>query len=229
MASTTRLPSQRDKMVYRIFTDQHGRRFGAQADVRNQRPIGDLTPLGGYDPPWLPPMRYMKWAMEGGLDFAWDYDTIAQEWAEGGSAYYSDATKFALEHNLPVPQPGGEIDRRIRDVFKDPPQSPAIPLAAKAGDPWILGKPGAKRNDELYGLLHHGQQQSAAEFLTAITNRILPTITDPVLPPPSKAEGEGEVTWKEFRTAMLKRGKTLKEAGEAWKEVQAALAEEAAV
>ena len=217
------LPSQRDNRVWRVFTDQHGRKLGAWADKGNQRPIGEFQPQG-FNPPWMPPMRYAQFDAEGGLEFRWDYDTMAQEWGEMGASYYSDATKFALEHNLPVPEIGGTIDRRIRDVFKDPPKSPAIPLAAKAGDPWLLGRPGASRNEELFALLNHGARHSTSEFLEKIRDRIVPQIVDPVVPP-SKDEDKGSaVTWPKFLAAMRKKGKTMQEAASAWALVKDAIA-----
>jgi len=69
---------QRMKRAFRVFTDQHGRRFGAVVDRGNNTPIAEFQPQG-FLPAWLPTMRYAKWAEEGDLEFRWDYDSVAED------------------------------------------------------------------------------------------------------------------------------------------------------
>src|SRR5689334_11451746 len=109
---------QRMRRVWRIFTDQHGRKFGAQADMATNSPIAEFQPQG-FMPPWLPPMRYAIFAQTGDLEFRWDYDTLATEWSGGTAQYYEEAGKLALQMpgDIPVPEIGGEVDRRIRLVL----------------------------------------------------------------------------------------------------------------
>jgi len=122
------------------FTDQTGRKFAAQYDLTNGRPIGELSPVG-FNPPWLPPMRFIVWERPGGFRFRWDYQTMANELAEGADAFYTEVVQFMTEHMKEevVPEIGEPIPARVRRLVGKPPLSPAIPLSAEAGDPWILG------------------------------------------------------------------------------------------
>src|SRR3990167_9741593 len=107
---------QRLRRVYREFTDQHGRRFGAQADMASNQPIGEFAPLG-CDPPWMPPMQYAKFRRDGDLQFQWDYETMASELAVHATAYFQNAITFAREHNNPEPEMGGPVHPTIRIVL----------------------------------------------------------------------------------------------------------------
>lgn len=164
---------QRQRRVWRVFTDQHGRRFGAQADMSNNAPIGEFQPQG-FMPPWLPTMRHAKFSTAGDLDFRWDYDQVAEDWSAQAASYYEDAAKLSLQlpGNVPTPDVGGEVDYRIRVMMGPPPLSPAIPLACKAGDPWALGKPGAKDALGLEIVLRQGSVAKGQEALRIITDRL---------------------------------------------------------
>lgn len=106
----------------------------------NNRPIGEFQPQG-FNPPWLPSMFYAKFGAEGELEFRWDYLGLADEWSGGTSSYYEEATKLSLSlpGDIPTPEIGGPIDRRIRALLGVAPLSPAIPIACEMGNPWILG------------------------------------------------------------------------------------------
>ncbi|HEX7123823.1 MAG TPA: hypothetical protein VF178_15710 [Gemmatimonadaceae bacterium] len=164
---------QRARRAWRIYTDQHGRRFGAQAEMATNAPIGEFQPQG-FNPPWLPTMRYAKFAQTGDLEFRWDYDAVAEDWSAQAASYYDEAIKLALQlpGDIRVPEVGGEVDRRIRAIAGPPPLSPAIPLACKAGDPWILGKPNAKDTLALKPVLLMTVGASGQEALKAIQARL---------------------------------------------------------
>lgn len=146
---------QRIRRTEREFTDQHGRKFFAWADKATNAPIGEFQPMG-FQPPWLPPMRFAKFRRDGDLFFAWQYDSMANELAGGSQAYYQEAIEFALQHNKPEPEVGGPVHHSILFAKGKPPLSPAIPLSAKEGDPWILGVPDAPVNEVLKEVLHQG-------------------------------------------------------------------------
>lgn len=215
---------QREKRCHRVFTDQDGRRFSAVADSTTQQPIGELIPAG-WVAPWLPAMRFAKWRQINDLDFRWDYGAMADELAAQTAAYYEQATKFALEHNLPNPEVGGLVDRRIQAVFGHPPLSPEIPLSADAKDPWLLGVAGTLQNDDIVGLLRQGVLTSGNEALTAIKERIAarsaardsaPVVADaddPVLTPLSPET----VTYQSFMAEARKNGMSMADIALAWK------------
>lgn len=231
---------QRQRRVWRIFTDQHGRRFGAQADMGNNQPIGEFQPqsVNGFTiAPWYPAMPYAKFAQEGDLEFRWDYTRLAEEWSGGTASYYEEAGKLALQipGDVPVPEVGGQVDRRIKLIMGQPPLSPAIPLACEMGDPWILGAMGAEINKDLQTLLAHGIANSQ-EALAAIKRRLeenASTSHVPMVPSsaPRVIETErvrsindvdlsqtAEITYQAFMAEAKQRGKmTHAEAALAWK------------
>ena len=170
---------QRIQTVYRRYTDQHGRKFAAQSDVRTQQPKEELRPVNDdpknqFTPPWMPPMRFAKFT-EGSLDFWWDYDTMATELSGDAADYYQRAIEFAVEHNKPEPELGGPVDRSIRLLLGKPPLSPAIPLAAMQGDPWVLGVPNAPVNTVLRDVLTQGSQSNSKMALEVIKKALADT------------------------------------------------------
>lgn len=225
---------QRERRDYtEAFTDQHGRTFGAQFDKENLKPIGELIPIG-YNPPWLPPMQYIRWAKHG-FSFRWDYESFANELAQTASEYYDDVTKFMMEH-LPhdaIPRAGDPVPRKVRQVLGPPPLSPAVPLAAEAGDPWILGVPGAPINEKLRDCLYQIKHSGAKETLEEIKSRLLEEIQNPV---PTRhvetADDEAarprsintvdlgsiqNVTYQEFVGQAMRGGLSMADAALAWK------------
>lgn len=232
---------QRIRRAYREFTDQHGRRFGAQADIATSQPMGEFTPLG-CNPPWLPPMRYAKFRQDGELHFRWLYEDLAAEWSGITAQYYQDAVKFALEHGKPEPELGGPVDRSIRYVLGVPPLSPAIPLACQAGDPWLLGIPKAPVNQVLKDILEQGvgaNSKEALEYIRALVGRstadralveTLPAPADIVtvqksITDPAPLEDLPEVTYPMFLASCRGRNIPLYEISKLWAEHKAAMAE----
>lgn len=162
---------QRERRSGRFFTDQHGRQFYAEADALSQQPIGEMRPHG-WKAEWLPASRFAKFRRDGDLHFEWQYHVMADELSADVASYYEAATKFALEHNLPVPDVGGVVDRRISAVFGPAPLSPEIPLAAAAGDPGLLGTPGVILSDDLKLILRQGTISTGHDALRQIKDRI---------------------------------------------------------
>ena len=178
---------QRKQTVYRVYTDQHGRKFSAQADVGNQHPKEELRPVNDdprnqFTPPWLPPMRFAKFTDDGSLNFRWDYSTMATELAGQTAEIYSDYRKVAVKEKLPIPEVGGVVDSMLRDIIGEPPLSPAIPLACEQGDPWILGKPNAPVNPYLKEILEQGVGSSSKEALAYINKRLTETARELAIP-----------------------------------------------
>jgi hypothetical protein len=154
------------------FTDDHGRKFAAQYELANGRPIGELQPVG-FAPPWLPPMRFIVWERPGGFRFRWDYATMANELAEQADAFYTEVVQFMLEHmrDERVPEVGEPIPAKALRFVGKPPLSPAIPLAAEAGDPWILGEPAAVDTLNLKDVLAQTVNANGREALKLIRER----------------------------------------------------------
>lgn len=213
---------QRMRRASRQYTDERGRLFYAEADAISQQPIGEMRPVG-WVAPWLPPQRFAKFRRDGELSFRWDYQSMADELAADVAAYYEQATKFALEHNLPVPDVGGIVDRRIAAVFGPAPLSPEIPMAADAGDRWLLGYPDAPRNDDLAAILRQGTISTGHDAIQVIKDRIAkrmgtfvpdsaPGTPEPFVPTPP----EGLLTYREFVAEGRKNGMTMPDIALAW-------------
>lgn len=209
---------QRMRRTDRFYTDQDGRVFYAVADSTSQQPIGEMRPHG-WVAPWLPPQRFARFARVGDLHFRWDYESMAQELAADVAAYYEQATKFALEHNLPVPEIGGVVDRRIASVFGPAPLSPEIPLSAAAGDPWLLGVPGAARNDDLAAILRQGTISTGNDAIAAINERIAQRMGKAPVRAPDAIETDepaSAVTYNEFVKEGRKGGMSMADIALAW-------------
>lgn len=163
---------QRLQTVYRVLTDQHGRKWEAQCDIRNNRPKEEMRPLGCM-PPWWPPMRFIWWDGEQQLTFRWAYRQLANELSSQTATWYSNARKMAVKEKLPIPEVGGDVHQLIRDVFGNPGLSPELPLSAELGDPWVLyGDEHAPRNPDLYSVLNQGIQMQSNEALDIIETRV---------------------------------------------------------
>jgi len=217
------------------YMDQHGRRFAAQYELANGRPIGEFQPVG-FNPPWLPPMRYIIWERPGGFRFRWDYETLANEFAGGSHEFYTQVAEFMVEHmaGQAVPEDGEPIPAKVRRFFKAPPLSPAIPLAAQAGDPWILGEPGADDVLNLKAVLDQTINANGREALERIRSRtrekigaagVTPVATLPEEPAMSDRKRSihdvdlsqiEKVTYQQFLAAALKGGMSMADAALAW-------------
>lgn len=214
---------QRERRSGRFFTDQHGRQFYAETDALSQQPIGEMRPHG-WKAEWLPASRFAKFRRDGDLHFEWQYHVMADELSADVASYYEAATKFALEHNLPVPEVGGVVDRRISAVFGPAPLSPEIPLAAEAGDPGLLGTPGAVLSDDLKLILRQGTISTGHDALRQIKDRIANRMGTTISPDEtflqavSIEEAPGAaVTYQEFVKEGRKGGMSMADLALAWK------------
>jgi hypothetical protein len=227
------------------WTDQHGRRFGAWYEIDTFRPIGEFKPIDST-PPWLPPMKYIKWERKNGFRFQWDYESLADEFAGHTASYYEEAAEYAMAHNIPAPEVGGPIDYRIRGALKRPPLSPALPLACKLGNPWLLGM--TKVVDEEMKAILYQTAASTREMLEKIQARLNMQQANSGIAPIETIEFEtnvdatakprrsisdidydpAKVTYQEFSKALYAQGKSQGETVELWKEHKKLIAEVAA-
>lgn len=223
------------------FMDQHGRRFEAQYDLGNSRPIGELRPVE-HNPPWLPPMRFIKWDRPGGFRFHWDYATMANELAGDSTQYYASVMDFMLEHMAgePIPEVGEPVPTKVlRSPIGKPPLSPALPLAAEAGEPWILGVPGAPVNEMLKAIIEQSATSNGRQALIMVRERMQKlagaNAVQPLAPevdPNVKrtrtikdvdVSNLPAISYKEYLAECLSRGMTMPQAAISWQEHKQAL------
>jgi hypothetical protein len=177
------------------FTDQHGRRFQANYDNRNMRPKEELRPVD-CTPPWQPPMKYIVWDRHNGFKFRWDYATMANDLTEAATSYYAQVFEFITEHmpGTEPPELGDPVPTKVlRSPIGKPPLSPAIPLACEAGDPWILGIPGAEPNKLLKDIIEQSATANGRQALQVIRERMQALAGDKAIPTiaPVKRSGRG--------------------------------------
>lgn len=236
---------QRMRRTEREFTDQHGRRWFAWADIASNAPIGEFQPMG-FDPPWRPAMRYAQFRKDGDLHFVWQYETLAAELSEMATAYYNEVIQFGTDKDKDewVPEMGGTVHPRMRNMFGKPPLSPMIPLACDKGEPWMLGVPGAPKNEILWEILTQGTQSNNRAALDAIREtlanrlagiRTVPNVAQPVDTSHKAVKtihtlDEGaldalvHVSYKEFVKQCGGKGMKLAEIASLWKEHKAQMA-----
>lgn len=135
--------SQASQRSYRIFRDQHGRKWGADIETKTQAPCGPLSPR--FSAPLIPPQKYLKVTDVAAAEITIDYDqwladedAARAEWQERlrQQAYhlYRDKAMDAIQ------DPPADLLARIG---RSPEPRERI-LAArdgkgKPGHDWILG------------------------------------------------------------------------------------------
>lgn len=125
--------------------------------------VGTLTPgnheegqnrdwSSSWEAPWYPDAKWMQPNLETGK-LTINYMGMIAEYTNANRAYYDKCAEKADENKWQAPVYGGPVDSKLRAVVgRDVPQSPKIPQAALAGDPWILGVT-SEINERLYKIL----------------------------------------------------------------------------
>ena len=236
--STPGTNPQRERRTHRTVLDQHGREFSCVVDRENGQPIGEMRPLetNGYTlAPWYPSQPYAKFPADGGYRFTWDYQRLGDELGGMVSAYYDFATKTAIENNLPVPEIGGVVERRVQALCGIPPFSPAISMACEMGDEWLLGKVGAVPTEGLAEIVKQNLQQfgngnQALSAIRALLEKAMGKAIDTrvtvaeAAPSAPQVEDAVPTVYQEYVAWARKQGYTLKEIGPLWQEHKANLA-----
>lgn len=217
---------QRDRRVRRFFTDREGRRWFAWADKENQRPIGEfvLADQSGrfQTPPWIPPMSYIRWRDHDALDFAWDYERLADELASVTAEFYGEAMKCARAIKVDIPEIGGPLAPELLGIMGPPPLSPEIPLACLAGEPWLLGRVGAQENPVLGTTLRQGKEITTTLAMDAIKARVAALVAQSgSVYDEQPAEADQAPNYFAFMAQQLQAGKSQSEAQRAWQDRKA--------
>lgn len=150
--------SQQDQRFEYTFYDQHksaafpmGRAWWAWCERPAEgagmaMPVGELAPRG-WNAPWLPDSKFIvrtlgrarMGATTTQFHFKIDYPSLIADRRRSMDEYYNKAVTEAIGLGFPVPDFGDPISYKLQQVIGKPPQSPKIPEAAAAEDPWILG------------------------------------------------------------------------------------------
>lgn len=107
---------------------------GTLSPGNHERPFED-----SWEAPWYPDAKWLIPDLETGK-LTINYLGMVADYTNATRKYYERCAEVAHENKWVAPQFGGPVDSRFRAVVgRDVPQSPKIPQAAQAGDPWILG------------------------------------------------------------------------------------------
>lgn len=136
--------SQASRRSYRIYRDQHGRKWGA--DVENPTPTigGPPMPCGPlsarFDAPWYPPEKYLVITDPVAGEITIDYERMIDDAERAELEYESRKRQTAVKM---YGNKGHEaVKTNDRDLLEEvgmPPESAEIAYAARAGNPWLLG------------------------------------------------------------------------------------------
>lgn len=116
-------------------------------------PVGELQPGHpdradlAWTAPWVPEQEYIirriGVATPGATmqehRFKIDYVAMIADRKNALKEYYNRAVIESLGQGWDAPDFGGAISFKLRQIIGRPPQSPKIPEAALAEDPWLLG------------------------------------------------------------------------------------------
>lgn len=132
-----RFPAGRPWWGYAEMPAERGAPWGM---VGSLQPGNHLNPFGdAWEAPWLPDDKWMQPNVETGR-LTINYMGMVIEYKAATEKYYEKCAEVAHENKWIAPEFGGYVDHRFRGVVgKYLPQSPLIPQAAMAGDPWLLG------------------------------------------------------------------------------------------
>jgi hypothetical protein len=148
--------SQASQRRYVKFTDQHGRKFGANIEIKT----GD--PCGNWDypnAPLKPPhhcIKVDKTDETNPFKVRIDYDTIVKEAREAKEEYENAKGKFLRSYPNASPM---DVEK---EVGKEPfPVEPWI--AAKQGDAWTLGF-SSRVNVKVAGFIEAFRERKASRY-----------------------------------------------------------------
>jgi len=130
--------SQADLRAFRVFTDQHGRQWGAAIENKTQHPCSDLIPK--FKAPMYPPPSHIKIVDTYAATIRMDYDGWEAELVQAHADYEATRIQIARNHF------GSQADHAIKSgdptllSLLGPPPKPIEPVQAmKQGNKWMLG------------------------------------------------------------------------------------------
>lgn len=107
--------------------------------VQELMPGDHEDPWGSvWEAPWMPDQRFKRLDVVRGR-VEWQYGDMINDLERAKREYYGMVTEIGYEKGWPVPEYGAPVDHRYIRVVGPLPESPKIPTAAQAGDPYILG------------------------------------------------------------------------------------------
>lgn len=125
------------------LVDAHGRTWNTVIDITDKR-WGNCGPIMPRDfvAPWVPEQKYLK-ADGRTRSLVIDYDACIADCEDAAKAWDERLHQTAVAmFAAKAPQAISERNPTLMREVGPEPMSPLLPKAAKAGNPWLLGKAG---------------------------------------------------------------------------------------
>lgn len=120
------------------MTDQHGRRWFADVEIRSGYPIGPIRPR--FDAPWHPDQSALKVDHNAPTEIRIDYDALLNERLEAHRDYHARAVEESASRRWPVPAEGETYSKELQLIVGKPPNPIEPIVAAMQENSWILGR-----------------------------------------------------------------------------------------
>lgn len=133
-----RNPSQADHRRYQKWLDQHDREWGGNIELKTGDPTGLIEPL--FSAPWLPPQKYMRIVPGRPYDILIDYERMESDYRAQNAQYRKEALEEGMRQQGERYDPEAPVSRGVRGVIGLPPTPVEVVVAARQGNPWIIGR-----------------------------------------------------------------------------------------
>jgi hypothetical protein len=119
------------------LTDQHGRRWSSQADLKTGMPCTPLFP--DFSAPWIPTPQFLRVNPQNPTELWINYTAMFRERAALLDIYHESAVSRARAAKLAVPTRKGEYSPELLNLMGAMPNPVEPVIAAQQENPFILG------------------------------------------------------------------------------------------
>ncbi len=139
--------SQADERSYRIFSDQHGREWGADIENSTQAPCGPMSQR--FKSPLRIPSKYIVFINVQAGKIHIDYDRWIQDLTLAHEDYLEHKRAHKNRMNPAQPHLIADDDPNLLYAVGEPPEAIQQVQAAKQGNRWVLGLTHPKTGDAM--------------------------------------------------------------------------------
>lgn len=128
--------SQANQRRYQEMTDDHGRKWGANIEIKTGDPTGLISPM--FSAPLIPPQHYLRTVPKKPWAIKIDYEAWLTDTRDAHRAYMQRALQESAARQWPVPEPG-EYSAALTSIIGTPPHPLEPIIAAMQGNAYVLG------------------------------------------------------------------------------------------
>jgi hypothetical protein len=136
--------SQQHQRRYQLFTDDHGREWGGNLEVKTGDVVGLLEPQ--FTAPLIPDQKYLERVDRRPYDLHINYKRWKADIRNGRRDWEREGRQLMRKMRGKAYNPSEEFGEDVLDVIGEPPQALEPIIAAEQENSWILGK--TKRPDK---------------------------------------------------------------------------------